>query len=101
MDVGCPECVLAAEAVDSLDVDVFGLTVDCDSTPRLCTKYELDHLPEVLLFNGDLGVYEYGKPYIYQEGLEEFIEMYVGKLVEWIGMELTWIIDILYQRHML
>ena len=77
----CPECNIAAEALADLVLEnenLIAVTVDCDTAPDVCTKYEFTHLPQVLLFNEDVGIYEYKQPYVYLEALEEFASRFVA-----------------------
>lgn len=74
--LGCPECDIAKKTLSELESDVTALIVDCDESEKLCRKYELNHLPSLLLYNEDLGVYEYPKPMIYLEAVEDFLNLY-------------------------
>eukprot|EP00339_Tiarina_fusa_P009257 CAMPEP_0117001118 /NCGR_PEP_ID=MMETSP0472-20121206/3227_1 /TAXON_ID=693140 ORGANISM="Tiarina fusus, Strain LIS" /NCGR_SAMPLE_ID=MMETSP0472 /ASSEMBLY_ACC=CAM_ASM_000603 /LENGTH=467 /DNA_ID=CAMNT_0004701025 /DNA_START=105 /DNA_END=1511 /DNA_ORIENTATION=+ len=76
LNPNCPECSIASDAIASLkyeDEDLVAVTVDCDTLTQICRKYELDHLPKVLLFNEDVGIYEYKEVYVYLEALEQFV----------------------------
>lgn len=78
--IECPECDIASDAFEALKSeydDLVAVTVDCDELTRECLKYELDHLPEVVLFYEEIGIYQYPQPYVYLEALESFVTKFV------------------------
>ena len=77
--IGCPECGTAVEAFGEFTKEGLPCTtivVDCSLTKEICKKYDFAQLPAILLFNGELAIFEYEKPYVYLEALISFVNEY-------------------------